>query len=810
MSSVSRFLDLDRSNVTALLGPTNTGKTHRAIERMLAHRTGMIGLPLRLLAREVYDRITAAKGEHAVALVTGEEKRIPPAPRYFVCTVEAMPVDRPVAFLAVDEIQLCADRTRGHVFTDRLLHARGLLETWFLGSDTIAPLLERLIPSARVEKHERFSKLTATPPRKLASLPKRSAVVAFSAERVYELAERIRGHHGGTAVVLGALSPRARNAQIAMYQAGEVQHVVATDAIGMGLNLDIDHVAFAEVRKFDGRVPRALTPAEVGQIAGRAGRYKRDGTFGPITDLGELDPELVAAVEAHAFPPIEAIWWRNHELDTTSVEALLESLAATPGRPELLRMRDAEDHRALEALVGRPDVQARAVGEEAVSLLWDVCGVPDFRKTQTGHHEELLAELYGHLLDDGKLPEELVAKRIRGLDRIEGDIEILMARIAGIRTWTFITHRSGWLDGAAQWQSLARDIEDKLSDALHERLTQRFVDARAMAVVHGRWEELGTGADEHGVVRAGGEVVGQLDGLRFTPAPGLRTADRAVRRALIRGLASEVERRVQRCVEAPHEAFTVDAQRMVVWEGAPVAHLEPGPHPLEPRLAVLRLELLGAGARERISRRMTAWLRDLVGRVTEPLDRPEADALSVAGKGLIYAVGRGLGSVPRHTVEEQIAALAPEDRKNIARLDVRIGTAAVYVASLLRPPGMAARGLLWNVWSGSLVAVPEGAPASVAAAGAPKPFWEAIGYRVLGPRAVRVDMVERVASRMRELGRAGGEPEDVISWLGCTREELPVVLRALGWERKDDRWVRAGAPPRRPDRRPKPRVTFRG
>ncbi|MFN7146305.1 MAG: helicase-related protein, partial [Myxococcota bacterium] len=561
--------------ITALLGPTNTGKTHRAIERMLQHRSGMIGLPLRLLAREVYDRISAEKGEQAVALVTGEEKRIPANPRWFVCTVEAMPIDRPVAFLAVDEIQLAGDRNRGHVFTDRLLHARGVRETMFLGSDTIEPLLQRLVPTAQIERQARFSKLSHLGYRKLGSLPKRSAIVAFSASEVYTLAERIRARAGGAAVVLGALSPRTRNAQVAMYQAGEVPYLVATDAIGMGLNMDIQHVGFSAVRKFDGFGFRGLTPAEAGQIAGRAGRFRRDGTFGPTGDLDGLDQELVMAVEGHAFPPLKKLWWRNSDLDYRSLDRLKESLGTRPPAPFLQPAREEEDEAALHALSNMPEMRAVASTPEMVKLLWEVCQVPDFRKLLTDAHVQLLARIFGHLARAGTIPDAWIGRQLEQLDRVDGDIDLLMTRLAHVRTWTFVSHRSQWLVDAPGWQERARAIEDRLSDALHAELTQRFVDRRTLVLTSaGSSGAVGAG----GEVRVGGYVIGSLHGVTWTPVEGGRTEERAARETL----SGELAERVERLVAAPHDAFEMDEEGQVRWEGGALARLTPGPSVLAP------------------------------------------------------------------------------------------------------------------------------------------------------------------------------------------------------------------------------------
>ncbi|MGH6945394.1 MAG: helicase-related protein, partial [Geminicoccaceae bacterium] len=460
------ILPHDRSRVLAVLGPTNTGKTHFAVERMVAHQSGLIGFPLRLLAREIYERIVAHKGPAAVALITGEEKIQPEGARYFVATVEAMPEDLDVSFLAVDEIQLCADPERGHIFTDRLLRARGRDETMFLGADTIRPLLRTLVPEAEVITRPRFSTLRYVAPAKVSRLPRRSAVVAFTAHEVYALAELVRRHRGGAAVVLGALSPRTRNAQVALYQAGEVDYLIATDAIGMGLNMDLGHVALASLVKFDGRERRHLQAHEIGQIAGRAGRHMQDGTFSTTQDAGGLEPRTIEAIEGHEFPALKEVRWRNAELDLDSLDGLLEALDAAPPMTCLRKTRDALDHVSLRLLARREDVRTRAAGPAGVRLLWTVCQIPDFRKTLTDTHLHLLGTVFHHLAGRGRLPTDWVADQVARLERTDGDIDALIARLAHIRTWTYVAYHADWLADAAHWQERARAVEDRLSDAL--------------------------------------------------------------------------------------------------------------------------------------------------------------------------------------------------------------------------------------------------------------------------------------------------------------------------------------------------------
>ena len=692
--------------VVAVLGPTNTGKTYLAIDRMLGHRSGMIGFPLRLLARENYDRVVRLKGAGAVALVTGEERIVPPGARYFVCTVESMPVDRRVDFLAVDEIQLAADAERGHVFTHRLLHARGLDETMFLGADTIRPLLRRLVPEAEHVARPRFSTLAYAGPRKLTRLPPRSAVVAFSAADVYAIAELVRRQRGGTAVVMGALSPRTRNAQVALFQSGEVDYLVATDAIGMGLNMDLDHVAFAALSKFDGRGPRRLTPAELGQIAGRAGRHMNDGSFGTTVNLPGLEPEIVDAVENHRFDPVAAVFWRNADLEFRSTDTLIRSLERPPPMPGLIRMREADDHQALVTLLRDAEIAGRANNPAALRLLWEVCQVPDFRKILTDAHTRLLGRIFGYLTapaGDGRLPEDWVAEQVARLDRVDGDIETLTGRIAHVRTWTYLTHRGDWLADAGHWQGRTRAIEDKLSDALHERLTQRFVDRRS-ATLYRRMKD---GAAPLGAVTGGGDViveghlVGRLDGFRFA-ADGDATGAEA--RPLLAGarraLGQEIPRRLERVERAGHGEFRLDASGQLLWDGIAVARLKRGETLLQPKVEPLVSDLLDGIGRERLRRRLADWLAAEIGRRLGALTALAAAPLTGAARGLAFQLVEAGGLLPRRQADPQLGALAPEDRRALGRLGVRIGLETVWLPALAAKPAMSLLRLLAAVAGG--------------------------------------------------------------------------------------------------------------
>ena len=788
--------------VTAVLGPTNTGKTYLAMERMLGHRSGMIGFPLRLLARENYDRALKLKGPRQVALVTGEEKIVPPGARYFFCTVESMPVDRPVDFLAIDEIQLCADRERGHVFTDRVLHARGAEETMLLGAATIRPVLSKLVPEAETLARPRFSTLAYSGTRNINRLPPRSAAIAFSASEVYALAELMRRRRGGTAVVLGALSPRTRNAQVALFESGEVDFLVATDAIGMGLNLNLDHVAFSRLEKFDGRMLRSLSPAEIGQIAGRAGRHMNDGTFGVTGQAKAMAPELVEAVENHRFEPLRFAYWRNHRLDFGSLHGLLRSLERRPPMAELVRAREAEDSLVLADLARDSEVARLAIHPDAVALLWEVCRIPDFTKILSEQHRGLLGRIYTHLMTgDGRLPEDWVARRIARIDRADGDIDALVARISHIRTWTYITHRGDWLDDVTHWQERTRAIEDRLSDALHERLTQRFVDRRAAILIRRLegGEQLLAAVKSDGEVLVEGEYLGHLDGFRFTPDDDVEAEDaRAILSAARRALALEIRSRLRRLEQDVDRAFALDDRGRLTWNGAPVARLVAGNTLLSPQVIPLPSDLLEGPDRERLRRRLTAWLERHLRAKLGPLFALSEAELSGTARGLAFRLVEALGTLPRRSAADQIQLLTKAERKSLTALGVRLGSASLFLPAQMKPRSARLRALLWSTGRGlPMPSLPAPEAIAFRASGEGREaqgesFHLAMGFRRFARRgqvvAIRADGLERIAGEARKLAAQGAflATPALKRLAGCDEAGLAVVLEALGYQVEQD------------------------
>jgi ATP-dependent RNA helicase SUPV3L1/SUV3 len=813
-------------NVTAVLGPTNTGKTHLAVERMLGHASGMIGLPLRLLAREIYDRVRLRTGDHQVALVTGEERIIPPQPRYWVCTVEAMPDDIEVAFLAIDEVQLAADFDRGHIFTDRMFNRRGREETMLLGAATMRGIVEKLLPSVHFQARPRLSKLSYAGQKKITRLPRRTAVVAFSAEMVYATAEIIRQQRGGTAVVLGALSPRTRNAQVALYQSGDVDYLVATDAIGMGLNMDVDHVAFAATRKFDGFQFRELNPAELAQIAGRAGRFMNDGTFG-VTGMAEpFSEETVQRLENHQFEPVRMLQWRNSSLDFRSIEALLKSLNRLPGVEGLTRAQPGSDLIALEYLGRDPDVVPLATSSEAVMTLWDACQIPDYRNISAAEHAGIAGRIFTFLRSrDGYIDEDWFARQIGHCDRSEGDLDTLSNRISHIRTWTFVANRETWLKAPLFWQQRTREIEDKLSDALHERLTQRFIDRRTSVLMRrlAQRGELMSTVEEDGSIRVEGEYAGRIEGFQFIPdgatdgSPG-----KALKAATLQAVAQEIAARAQAVAGCADPDLSIRREGSIIWNNAAIARLKAGAALLKPRVEIIAGDQLSGQEREQVQGRLEKFVERYVGRVVEPLVKlEEGEGLEGTVRGIAFRLVESLGVVPRELIAAEVKSLSQEERGKLRALGVRFGAISVYVPLVLKPAATELRLLLWALQLekegkldlATLPAAPgQGLTSAPFDRSTPRGFYGVCGYRICGPRVVRIDMLERLTDLIRdrvfwrprfpEEARPPGSVEgggftivpDMMSLVGCSGEEFQAVLKSLEYRPQQRKIKRPIAP----------------
>jgi ATP-dependent RNA helicase SUPV3L1/SUV3 len=803
-------LVLSGRDVTAVLGPTNTGKTHLAIERMVAHESGLIGLPLRLLAREVYGRVCEKVGANKVALITGEEKIVPPGARYSVCTVEAMPRETDAAFVAIDEVQLAGDFERGHIFTDRLLHLRGRQETLLLGAATMRGILEKLLRGVSVVTRPRLSHLAYSGQKKLTRLPARSAIVAFSADEVYAIAELVRRQRGGAAVVLGALSPRTRNAQVEIFQSGDVDYLVATDAIGMGLNLDLDHVAFAQNRKFDGYQYRDLSAAELGQVAGRAGRHLRDGTFGVTGQVDPLDDELVKKIETHDFDPVKVLQWRTVGFDFSSLEALKRSIETPAPVEGLTRALPAVDAQALEHLSRDPVMRDLAVGRERVALLWEACALPDYRKIAPAQHADLIASMYDDLARKGHVDENYMAEQVRRADSTEGDIDTLSQRIAQIRTWTFVSNRPGWLADPTHWQEKTREIEDRLSDALHERLTKRFVDRRTSVLVRRLRENTMLDAEisPTGTVVVEGHHVGELQGFRFTADQSAAGEDaKAVRTAAQKALAAEFETRADRFSASANGDIALGSDGVLRWIGAPIGTLAAGEDALKPRVILLADEQLTGPARDKVAARAERFVNFQIESLLKPLvDLKNADQIAGIGRGIAFRLVEEFGLINRRDIADDVKSLDQAGRAALRRLGVRFGAYHIFVPALIKPAPAGLITLLWALKNdgkekpgfGDVVhALASGRTSVVVDPAFDRTFYKLAGYRPLGRRAVRVDILERLADLIRPAlawkAGLGARPDGaydgqafmvtppMMSILGANADDMEEILKGLGY-----------------------------
>ncbi|KIC07825.1 disulfide oxidoreductase [Leisingera sp. ANG-M1] len=779
------------SRIVAVLGPTNTGKTHYAIERMLGYRTGVMGFPLRLLAREVYDKVVAARGPSVVALVTGEERIVPPRAQYWICTVEAMPEGMGCDFLAIDEIQLCADPERGHVFTDRLLRARGTSETLFLGADTMRGPISALVPGVEFVRRERMSDLAYAGSKKISRMPPRTAIVGFSVDNVYAIAELIRRQKGGAAVVMGALSPRTRNAQVELYQNGEVDYLVATDAIGMGLNLDIDHVAFSSTRKFDGRRMRDLAPNELAQIAGRAGRGMSHGTFGVTGDARPLDEGTASAIMNHQFTPLKKLNWRSADLQFGTVEALIHSLESSPSNENLIKAREADDLGALKMLSRESGIISRTTNAQSVKLLWDVCRIPDFRGISHAEHASLLGVIFEHLHGGGVVPDDWMARQIKRIDRTDGNLDTLSKRLAFIRTWTYVAQRNGWLRDESHWRGETRAVEDRLSDALHERLTQRFVDRRTSVLLRRlkQKEALLAEVNDKGEVTVEGEFVGRLEGFRFSPDKSAQgTEAKALKAASLQALAPQFHLRADRFYNAPDTEIDFTEQGGLMWGEHAVGKLVAGADALNPQIEVFVDDAAGPDVAQKVERRLLHFITRKINALFEPLLNLQKDEeLSGLARGFAFRMVENLGVLPRAGVMQEVKDLDQDARGALRKHGIRFGQFTIFMPLLLKPAPTRLRLVLWSLANG-LQDFPEAPPPGLVTVpsikDAPEGYDTMSGYRAAGERMIRIDMLERLADMLRaEDSRGGFEAKaDMLSITGMTLEQFADLMQGLGYK----------------------------
>jgi len=794
-------------NLTAVLGPTNTGKTHLAIERMLAHKSGMIGLPLRLLAREIYDRCRKTHPHKTFAFITGEEKILPQNCDYFICTVESMPSDRDVEFMAIDEIQLCYDPERGHIFTDRLLHWRGSEETMLLGAETIKPLLLTLLPKITITSRPRLSKLNYGGVKKISRLPRQSAIVAFNSETIYAIAELVRRQKGGAAVVMGSLSPRTRNAQVELFQSGDVPYLVATDAIGMGLNMDLEHVAFAATRKFDGTKFRDLTPAEMAQIAGRAGRHTNDGTFGTTADCAPLSEDAIEQIENHHFEPIKTLYWRNTDLDFSTLDRLKDSLQIKAPHPFLHRPISSSDSFALEELSKHDEIRDASDNTQLLEKLWDVCQIPDYRNISPFEHCHLLGTIFMFLKEEkGTLPEDWLSREVTFADRSEGDIDTLANRLAHIRTWTYVANRHDWLEDSLHWQEKTRAIEDKLSDALHQKLMARFIDRKTSLLMKRlrQREDVKVSLMEDGKIVVENEELGALKAFQFeTDQSRTHSEGKDLKSASSEIISEELKKRAESFLGDNTLTLELGDDTYLRWGGHIIAKLKSGDGPLKITAEFICDDYLAPDLKQQVSAKIQKWLDDHLAKECEPLFAlSNAQDIDGLARGVAFQIVEARGVLARQDVADDIKALDQDARKQLRKYGVRFGAFHIYLPALLKPAPAKLLLLFWalnNDITDIPTQPPNGLTSLTADMSVPDGFYSALGYKVCGPRAARIDMLERLADLIRGVIFWKSEKEgdvrpegsyegggftvtpDMMSLLGCSGEEFSSVLTALGY-----------------------------
>ena len=754
--TTNHFLNSENylNNLIALLGPTNTGKTYYAIERMLQYNSGIIGFPLRLLAREVYDKLVNKKGLLNVALITGEERIVPKTAKYFICTVEAMPRNLNVDFVAIDEIQLCTHNDRGHIFTDKILNHKGEQETMFLGSDSIEILLKYIYPNILIKRMQRFSTLKYTGKTKLTRIPRRSAIVSFSINDVYEIAELVKRKHGGTAVVLGALSPKTRNAQVELYESGEVDYLVATDAIGMGLNMDIDNVFFAKANKFDGRSTRPLTISELAQIAGRAGRYKSDGCFGITAKCVEFSSNIVNSIENHIFPSINTMVWRNSNLDFSSLKSLLRSLSLMPNKPYLTMSPEAEDERLLKDLSKKPSIIDNLLREKEVKLLWEICSIPDYSKNFDDSHSELLEQIYLFLIDKGEIPENWVNKKLDNLNNIKGELDLLGTRLANVRTWNYISNHKNWINSKSGIPKRARYIENRLSDALHEGLIERFVDYK-MAKFSKSLDidnELVAVIDKNNSVLVEGHHVGRLEGFSFVNEVSNNQQDKKeVLKIVRRTLYKELKIRVANFQNCKDSEISFDKMMNIYWKNNIIAKLIKGSTITNPKIFLSNFILLDEIDKSNLKKRLSKFIKKSIASFLSPitlLDSKDKRAIN----GVIYQLNESLGAIKLYKEKKVISNLSVNDIEMLMESGVKIGELFIWVPKLFEKRN---REYLWSLrqifYESKNGSTYPSIETIINKKNAPKEILNSNEFILIGENYYNFQLIEKIAKKIKEI-----------------------------------------------------------
>ena len=740
------------SKILAILGPTNTGKTFLAIERMLEYGNGIIGFPLRLLAREVYDKVVKIVGHERVALVTGEEKIIPSKADFYLCTVESMPQDINFEFVAIDEIQMCADPERGHIFTERLLNFRGDRLTMFLGSDTIKKLISYLVPKTEFIYRDRLSKLTYFGYKKISRIKPRSAIIAFSIDDVYALAEFVRRQKGGAAVVMGSLSPKTRNSQVELYQSGDVDFLIATDAIGMGINMDIDNIYFSGLKKYDGKQIRNLRDSEIGQISGRAGRYMNDGSFGTTGDCEKLTDEQIEKIENHKFDDVLSIYWRNNDLDFSSCKNLIISLNKKPYDKVLARNKDLIDESIFRYLVSENSILKSQNNDKHVKLLWECCQIPDFTKSSYNEHTDIILKVYSFLSSrNGKINNNWMKQQLNNLDNYEGNIDTLANRISYIRTWSYVSNKNNWVENSDYWIAKTKDIEDKLSEKLHEELSKSFVDKRISILSKGLKQDiqLNTKIVEENKIYINDHFIGKINGLKIElnySKSNLDSDIKSLKKAARTGAKEELEKRISYIINNLN-SLTLGDDYKIYWNGTKIAELKPGKNYLNPQIKLHTDELIVKDYYIKLKSAIENWIEDLKKKhLNDLISIEKAIFKNSFARGLAYQLFENNGVLQREKIKDIIKNLSKDERYKLRKNGIKIGKYHVYQPRMIRPNAIKFKSILWKCFSASKeTSYPNfGINFLNNFKNKNREFLRICGFETFGQFIIRIDILERL------------------------------------------------------------------
>jgi len=783
-------MKIQSDRIIALLGPTNTGKTHVAIEKMLMFESGIFGLPLRLLAREVYDKCVDKVGVDKVALITGEEKIIPQTANYFICTVESMPKNKEVEFVAIDEIQLCADRERGHIFTERLLESRGSKLTMFLGSQVMEHIIGELVENVEFEKKERFSKLSYSGIKKISRLDRKVAIIAFSVEEVYAIAELVRRQKGGAAVIMGSLSPKTRNSQVGLYQSGDVDYLIATDAIGMGLNMDINEIYFSNLKKFDGKKTRRLNLIELSQIAGRAGRYKNDGGFGTTGDCESLNSDEIEKIEKHQLPHTKMIFWRNSHLNFKNPEKLISSLELKPNQKNLLRTNDSLDESVLRFFLKKGS--NNIIYHKNLELLWECCQIPDFEKKAYGQHINVIDKVFQFLSTrKKKIPSAFMREQLKGLEKDHGNVDLLSHRLSNVRTWSYVANKKNWVENSDYWIQLTKNIEDKLSDKLHDELTKSFIDKKISILSRSLKQDLilNTEINEENKIYIDGQLIGELKGLKFLIEVTSKTLDtdiKSIKKAARKGIETELVKRVNEILSKGE--IKIDNQNKIIWKNNAVARLKKGNDYLSPEIDIIADDSLNTESKFKLTKFLNKWLSDYINDVLGDLIKLTKHKITNQYlRGLVFQLYENNGVIIRNNINKIVDSIPADERKKLWGMGIKIGRYHIYLPKMLKPKAVQFRINLWKLFHklSDQNTIPKSGLNFLAHTNFDKNFLLLCGFEKFKEFFIRIDILEKLFLKIIDntQDKKFKVNSEMMNLLGCSKENFYKLMTYMNYKK---------------------------